>query len=163
MADGRSAAGPEWLPLECLVLTEITFHRIGDLGRCRVALSDGEPADLRRRRYVSLEQRGRNAEHVGDVVEAVTRVVCREQSGGVDLQREQVSYRVGVLNPVHAVERCPSRIWVARGEVIDRVLDRFREGIERSALGPFRTGRWHQTCPKFANHLLPGFGVRFAK
>src|SRR4029453_12763726 len=54
VADVLAAAGPEWLPLERLILPEIPFHRVGALGRRRVALPDGEPADLRRCRNVSF-------------------------------------------------------------------------------------------------------------
>ena len=88
-----------------------------------VALADREPADLRRRRDVALEQRRRHAEDVGDVVEAAARVVCRKQRRGVDVERQQIANRVGVLDAVHAVERRAPRIRAGGGRPIDRRLD----------------------------------------
>ncbi len=109
-----AAARAERHALERLVLAEITLHRVGDLRRRGVAFADGEPADLRRRGDVALEQRRRHAEHVGDVVEAVARIVCGQEGRGIDVEREQIADRVLVLDAVHAVQRRASGIGTQR-------------------------------------------------
>ena len=75
-----------------------------DRDRC-----DGSPtasaADLRGRRDVALDQRRRDAEHVGDVVEAGRRIVGRQQRADVDVEREQIADGVRVLGAVQPVQR----------------------------------------------------------
>ena len=157
--DGRAAARAERLAFERLVLAEIALHRVGDLRRRGVAFADGQPADLRRRRDVALEQRRRHAEHVGDVVEAVARIVGRQQGGGIDVERQQIADRVLVLDAVHAVQRRASGIGAGRRGAIDGVLDRAGEGVERGALGPLGAGGRHQAGAHLADHLLPDLRV----
>ena len=48
--------------------------------------ADGEPADLVGRREIALEQRRRQLQHAGDVVEAVARLVGRQQLGDLDVE-----------------------------------------------------------------------------
>ena len=157
--DGGAAARAERLARQRLVLAEIALDRVGDLGRRGVALADGQAADFGRRRDVALEQRRRHAQHVGDVVEAVARVVGRQQGRGVHVERQQIADRVLVFGAVHAVQRRASWIRLGRRGAVDRVLDRAGEGVERRTLGPLGAGRRHHAGAHLADHLLPGLGV----
>ena len=63
---------------------------------------------------VALHQHGRQREHVGDVVEAVARVVLREVIGRPEVDAEQVTDRVVVLGPVEPSNRDAPGIWWRR-------------------------------------------------
>ena len=63
-------------------------------------VADGAPADLGRRRHVARHQPGRHRQHVADVVEAVARIVGRQQRAPIDLQPQQVAHGVRVFRPV---------------------------------------------------------------
>ena len=73
-------------------------------GRQR-AVADRQAADLHRRGDVALNQRRRHGERLGDVVEALARAVGRQQRVHVDVEREQIADRVGVLGAVQPMQR----------------------------------------------------------
>ena len=86
----------------------------GERGTCRCpAPMSGSPTAsaliFLRRRQIALLQRRRDAEHVGDIVEAVGRIVGRQQRRDVDVEREQIANRVGVFGAVEAMEHRPAR------------------------------------------------------
>ena len=79
-----AAARAEGHALEALVLRGVARRQIGGLGR-RLPVADRHAGDARRRGRVRLEQRRRDRQRPGDVVEAVGRVVGRQQRRDVDL------------------------------------------------------------------------------
>ena len=160
VADEGAAPGAERQLLEPLVLLDLrrdAVHRRVD-GRWRAA--HGQAADDARRAEIPLRERTRHLQDARDVVEAVTRVVRRQQVGCVDLDGEQVADRVGVLEPVQPMRHLsPARIRSSSAGLIEALLDR---GTQARVTGFVRTrhaGRWHQTDAQLADHLLPGVGV----
>ena len=67
--------------------------------------ADRQAADLARGRQILLEQRRRDAQHAGLVVEPVALVVGRQQVGDVHVQVQQVADGIAVLGAVQAVHR----------------------------------------------------------
>ena len=88
----HAAAGAERQSFDVVVLRRV-FRRAVDDQRRRRRLADRQAADLPRRRHVGLDQRRRDAERAGDVVEAVRRVVVRQVLRRVDVEIEQVADR----------------------------------------------------------------------
>ena len=76
-------------------------HGLGHRADRRIA--EGETADLRRRGHVAGHQRGREREHLRVVVKPEARIVGGEQRRTINLQREQVSDRIDVLETVEPV------------------------------------------------------------
>ena len=75
----QAAAGAERQPFDVLDLRRVSFDAI-DLGAgANRRVANGERADLRRRREVAFEERRRDAEQIGVVVEARGRIVRRQQ------------------------------------------------------------------------------------
>ena len=103
VAGDDAAARAEGHAVEALVLRGVARRQIGGLGR-RLPVADRHAGDARRRRRVRLEQRRRDRQRPGDVVEAVGRIVGRQQRGGVDLQVEQIADGVGVLGAVQSMQ-----------------------------------------------------------
>ena len=77
---------PRGRPSMCRLPQTRAARVLGERGRHR-AVADRPAADLHRGRDVALDERGRHAEHFGDVVEALARVVGRQQRRDVDLRR----------------------------------------------------------------------------
>ena len=147
---------PSGQPFAVLGLRQPARRRVGRaICAVIVGIADGEAADLCGGRDVRLHQRRRHAEHVGDVVEAVARVVARQQRRGVDRQIEQVADGVGVFGAVQAMQRRCARIR-ARRRPRDRArLPRRRQGVERGAVRPRRAARRHHARAHLAHDLLP--------
>ena len=104
------------VPILRRVLAQVEHLRAG---------TDVGAADRQRRHLaggadVLLHQRGRDAEHVGDVVEAVGGIVGRQQRGRVHLEIEQIANRVGVFGAIQPVERRTSGIGLGGRRAIER-------------------------------------------
>ena len=84
---------------------------------------------------ITLEQRGRHAEQVGVVVEAVGRIVRRQQRRGVDLDPQQVANRVRVLGSIQAMGRGAAGPRMLRGLAIERRLEKRHQTIARRRIG----------------------------
>ena len=82
--------------------------------------ADGQLADVAGGREVSLEQRRRHAKQARVVVETVRGIVWRQQRGGVDFERQQITDGVRVLAAVQAVQRVAARIRMRRRGAIER-------------------------------------------
>jgi hypothetical protein len=105
MAHERPADRAERQPFDMLVLGEILPHAVRLGRRTLVHVTDSELADLLGRGEVTLLKRWRDAENVGNVVEAVRRIVGGQQRRDVHLEREEVPDRVGVLGAVQTAEQ----------------------------------------------------------
>ena len=88
-------------------------------------------------RQIALQQHRRDAEHVGDVVEARARIVRGQQRRDVDVEGEQVANRVGVLGAIQAVDERPPGVGMGARRLIER---RFQRRDERARARP-RSGR----------------------
>ena len=106
---------------------------------------------------VPLEQRRRNREDIGNVVEPVVRLIGRQQRSRVGIEREQVANRVGILDLVQAMIRRAPRIRMRRGLSIELALQPRREAVERRLVGPTPPGRGHRAAADFQHHLFPQF------
>ncbi len=78
----HAAARAEWHALDVVILRGVFRHTIGRLRR-RGYVADRQTADLARGRSVAFQQRGRQGERAGDIVEAARRIV-RWQIAGRD-------------------------------------------------------------------------------
>ena len=133
--------------------------RVG--GGCRVqrGVADGESTDFPGRRQVSFQEQRREREGVGDVVEPVRQVVGRQQRWTVDLQRQQVPDRVGVLGAGQAVGRRTARVGIALRRPVERGLQPRAERRAVICRRKRHSLRRHHPGPELANHLLPDRGV----
>jgi hypothetical protein len=117
--------------------------------------SNGHTADLLSGRHVAIEQGRRE---VGDrhVVEAVARLVCRQQRRGVDVERQEVAHRVLVLGPRQPPDRgCPAGIGMRRGRAVERRLQGRHHGVVGAVVWPFLAHRRHLTGAKLPDDFLP--------
>ncbi len=132
---------------------------VPDHRRLHRAVAHRPATDLQRGRYVTLDQRGRHAQHVGDVVEAFGRVIRRQQGCDVDLQVEDVTDRVGVLRSVQSVQRLGAGEGSNVAGTVQTGRELTGEGVEHRALRPRLSGGWHHARAHFADGLFPGLGV----
>ena len=70
VADDDAAARAERQAVDVRVLREVAGHAVGRAIESDRRIADRQPADLRGRGHVAFDERRRDAEHVGDVVEA---------------------------------------------------------------------------------------------
>ena len=77
----------------------------------------------------TFHQRWRDAEGIGNVVEPKARVVDRQQSRAVDVEREEIANGVGVLDTVEPVHQRPSRVGIHRGRTIQRRFEPVHEPV----------------------------------
>ena len=143
------------------VLPEVGRDAEGLGGRRRHGRRHREAAHLARRREVPIHERRRDAEHAGDVVEAVARVVRRQQVVDVHVEGQQVADGVAVLGAAEPMERLgPPRIGTGGGRGVEFA---FQPGAKRVVGGVVRTrpgtGR-HGAGPQFPDHLFPLRGMR---
>ena len=87
MTNERPAAGAERQAVVAIVLLHSRRHAVDRRGRARRRTADRGPADHARRREIALDERRRHLQHARDVVEAVARIVGRQQVGDIDLDR----------------------------------------------------------------------------
>ena len=82
----QAAARAERQSLDVVLLRVVGRNAIGQRRTTSLSNADRQAADLARGRQVLLEQRRRDPQNVGDVVEPVALVVGRQQSSDVDLE-----------------------------------------------------------------------------
>ncbi len=104
----------DWQAFDVNVLRRVLTDAERLARRPAARVADRQRADLARRRQVPLEQHGRNAQRVGDVVEAVCRIVWRKQRGRIDVEREQVADGVGILGAIQPMHERTAGIWMQR-------------------------------------------------
>ena len=152
----ESAARSERQPVDVVVLRRILRDAIDGLGRRR-DVADGQPGDAGRRRQVGLEQRRRQAQRSGLVVESTARIVRGQKLRGVHLDREQIAHDVGVLAAVRAME--PGRRQAANRVAVQLGLE--PPGQRGVDLGnrTRRAGRRHQAGPQPPHAPFQDLGV----
>src|SRR5438094_263039 len=127
---------------------------VGGRRRARVAIADGEPADLARRAQVPFEQRRRKRLLVGYVVEAAADGVGREIRGDVDVDAKKIANSTLIFRAVQPLKRTPAGIRLERRRGVDRVLERLVERLNRRRVGTPGLRRRHHPGPPLADHLL---------
>ncbi len=130
-----------------------------DARKLRCRLADREPRDLARDAEVLLEERGRNAERRGDVVEAVDFYFVRQVLLRVDLDAEQILYRRGVLGAVQALHRRITGAGLVR-RMVDRILGPTHELLDVLLIRSRIAGRWHQPAAQLADRGLEDLRLR---
>ena len=163
MPDGRAAARPERQVLALLiVLDQVQGHVVGrDLGAAGGRLADRQAADLLGGRHVALEQRGRQRQRGGDVVEAVpVGRIRRNERFDVDFQIQQVADDVAVLRLVEAVEGLrAARVRTRRGDAVQLVLEPAAEAVVGLLVGTGPRLRRHRADAQLADDLFPELGL----
>ena len=156
VAKRPAAAGAERHARHPVVLREIARQTKDLGGGRRRRTSHRHPADLARGGQVALQQRRRDAEHAGDVVEAVAGPVGRQQLRDVDLQVEEIAYGAVVLGPVEPVERlgAPRVRIVGRGPV-ELGLQPADETVVGRRIRPRTRQRRHRAGAQLADHGFP--------
>ena len=109
---------------------------------------------------VPLQQQRRHAQRVGDVVEAVARVVRRQQGRDIDVQSQQIADDVGVLRAVEAMEDGGPRQVGSRGpRGVQIGFEPRQERVAHPRVRARATGGRHRAGAELAGDLLPGFRV----
>ena len=93
------------------------------LARLGHGLTDGQLRGQSRRADVLIEERRRDAQSRGNIVEAVHFVLGGQQILGVDLDAEQILHGNSVFRPRHALDSHMARDGTSR-DAIERVLER---------------------------------------
>ena len=115
-------------------LREVARHAPGFRGRRGRGIAHGEAADLGRRGDVAFQQRGRNTQGGGDVVEAFARIIRGQQRGYIDVDAKQIANRIAVFGAIQAVQTDIAGIWVQRGAFIERRFEVAGEFVDRRTL-----------------------------
>src|SRR5262245_33281111 len=103
-----------------VALREVRRRSIDLRERNHRRIAHRKTADFARGRQILLEERGRDLQYVGDVVEAVAFVVGGEQFGDIDVEVEKVANRVTVLGPIETMQRRASRVRFGERYAINR-------------------------------------------
>ena len=160
MAHGQPAPRPErQVVAHPPVLGEQRRRAVDGGGRPQGRVADGLAADLRGGEQVAFEQPRRDGEDVADVVEAVPRLVGRQQGLAVDLEGQQVADGVDVLGPVQPLQRGPARIGCGLGRAVEGRLEIRDERGVALGVGARPRRRRHRAGPELPQHLLPDRGV----
>ena len=157
MSDGRAATRAEWLRFaHAIALQQGLRHGVGLHRRADRGVPHRKTTDLSGRRHVALEQRRRQRQHVGDVVEAVARIVGRQQRANVDLEREEIPHGVRVLGAVQPMDDRPSGIRVRRAVRVERRLDPTGDRVIRRPIRPRQPDRRHRAAAQPRGDFFQG-------
>ena len=123
---------------------------------------DGEAAEPSGRRQVSIHERRRDRQHVGNIVEPpLVGIVGREERGDIDIEREQIADRVLVLGAIQTVEGFGAAgIRTRRRCSIDLGGEPRHHGVRGRPIGSGASCRRHRAGPEPGDDLFPHFGVR---
>ena len=153
-----ASARAERQPLHVRRLRCVAAHHVGLSARAEERrVAHRQSANLCRRREIPLEERGRDPQCAGVVVEAPADVVGRQQRRGVHLEPQEVAHGVGVLGAVQAAQR--RRAGVPRRRRVERALERRGQRVVGGLVRPRHTRGRHGAGAQLAHHLLPDLGV----
>ncbi len=112
-------------------------------------------------RHVPLEVRGRNREHIGEIVEAsVGGVIAGEKWLNVYVEREEVADGVVVFGAIEPMDRADSaRIGMTLGCPVDHAFKLCGQRVVGRRIGPWHFRRRHGSCAQLDNDLLENFGA----
>ena len=86
------------------------MNRVIDRRLTEGRIAHRQTADAGRRGNIFLQQHRRNRQHIADVVETVSGIIGRQKQGGIDLERNQIANRVGILRTIEPIGRRTARI-----------------------------------------------------
>ena len=153
--DQRTASGPDRQAVDVLFLRDVGGHADRFAAGRFTRATDGHPADLFRRRDVTIQECRREIAD-GHVVESIAGFIGRQERRHVDVQCEQIPDRVLVLGSRQTAEgRRASRIRLGGSGAIERLFEERDDGVVRGIVRPFFPDRRHQSGAKLANDLLP--------
>ena len=139
-----------------IVLAEIARRVINRLAGADIRVADRQAADALGGGEVALEERLRHAEHVPDIVEAVARVVGRQELPAVYLDGQQIADRVRILGAVKAVDgRRAARIDARDRRGVQTGRQPAGEPLVCSGIRPRPADRRHLARLQLLQHLLP--------
>ena len=143
-----------------VVLAEVARCVVDHLSRADVGVANRQAAYSLGGRQVALQQRLRNREHVADVVEAVARVVGRQQRSAVDVEGQEIADGVGVLGAIQAMHRRrPPGIHPLGRRCVQVLREPGGEPGVGGFIRPRPAGRRHLAGLQLLQHLLPQRGV----
>ena len=143
-----------WRVVWILVGVDRVFHA----GHARIGIAHRDLSDVPRRGHVLIEERGRYAQGVRDVVEAFHLDVLRQNVLRVHVHAHQGLHRRGVLGAVQALDRHIASLRTL-GVGVERVLHPRDERLD-ILLRRLRTARRRHLIPaQLAQRLLPDLSV----
>jgi hypothetical protein len=155
--DDETAARAEWQPFDVVVLGLVGCDAIHRLSRLR-HLAERAAADLAGRAQIGLEQRRREPQRPGLVVEAAAHVVRGKEGRRVDVEREQIADGVAILRAIQAVQSW--RRQPLDCAVIELALEPARDLHICLARRAGIAGRRHHPGAQLADYVLPLLGIR---
>ena len=161
MTHRRAAARAERQRLAHPVALEQRLrHAVGLDRRPNHAAANRQLADLAGGGHVALQERRRQREHIGDVVEAVARIVGRQERSNVDFEREQIAHRVGVFGAVQPMNDRASWIRVRGAVRVERRFDPFGDRVIRWTIRPRHPHRRHGAAAQPGRNFFQRARVR---
>ena len=136
----------------------VGVDRVLHAGHARIGIAHRDLSDVPRRGHVLIEERGRYAQGVRDVVEAFHLDVLRQNVLRVHVHAHQGLHRRGVLGAVQALDRHIAGLRTL-GVGVERVLHPGDERLD-ILLRRLRTARRRHLIPaQLAQRLLPDLSV----
>ena len=155
VANDDAAAGAEGKPLDVRILREVAGQAVHRAIESNRRIADREPADPGGRGYISLDECGRDAKHIGDVVEPGRGVVWWQQRADIDVEREEIAHRVRVFRSIETMERRRAGIGMAHRRSIERGFERDGERLTRRCRRLRRVLGRHHPGAQLADDFLP--------
>ncbi len=153
------ADGPQGQPFHVLVLRKVLANAEGGAGSLGVGISHRQRADARRGGQITLLERWRKTQDIGHIVEAVGRIVGRQQRGGVHVEREKIANCIGVLGAIHAVKQGTPRVRLGLRRAIQPGFDGSNEFVRGVGVRAGHSWGRHRARTQLHDHFFPGLGV----
>ena len=139
--------------------TGATGGRIKGAGYFRDGLAHGFVGHAARRRQVLLQERGRNTQRAGHVVETFYFYFTRQDLLGVYFHPHQFFDRGGEFGAVQSLDRHVARMFGGVGMRIDGVFKVGNQGVDRFLRGLVLPGGRHQATTQADNGFFPHLRV----
>ncbi len=159
VVDHRAAASADRKAVEVLLLRHVRRDPDGLASRRPAGASDGHAADLLRCRDVTIEEGRRE---IGDrhIVEAVARLVRRQQRRDVGVERQEIAHGILVLGPREPPDRGrPAGIGMRHGGTVERRLQGRHHGVVSAIVRTLLAHRRHLAGAQLPDDLLPHLRV----
>ena len=157
--DGEPAARPHRRTFHVLHLRGRPWDCVGRLSRASLRIAHRQPADGAGRAQISVHESRRHGLDIGNVVETVAHRVGRQKRRDIHVDREQVTDRAGILDPIEPLEGPSAGIRAGGGRLVDHRRQRPSEGLSGPGFRLRRVIRRHHASLQFAYYLLRHFGV----
>ncbi len=118
-------------------------------------VTDCHATDSPGRSHVPLEQSWRDRQHLRDVVESIAGVVCRQHRAAVDVERQQIADRIGVLGAVQTMDRGVPRVGMFACRASQFPIEPFNECRRSRRVGPAGAERRHGSRGDLLQYFFP--------